>query len=70
MPTDDPFGVALKAINISVEAGEIIAIAGVAGNGQVELFDAISGETLCKTPDMVRLAAVSCAAESLSLIHI
>ena len=36
MPTDDPFGVALKAINISVEAGEIIAIAGVAGNGQVE----------------------------------
>ena len=65
-PTDDPFGVALKAINISVKSGEIIAIAGVAGNGQMELFDAISGETLCKTPDMVRLAAVSCGAESIT----
>ncbi|HFC04903.1 MAG TPA: ATP-binding cassette domain-containing protein, partial [Rhizobiales bacterium] len=43
-PADGPFGVALKNINLDVRAGEIVAIAGVAGNGQSELFDAISGE--------------------------
>ena len=29
---------------MAVRAGEILAIAGVAGNGQSELFDALSGE--------------------------
>jgi len=29
---------------MSVRSGEILAIAGVAGNGQSELFDALSGE--------------------------
>ncbi len=37
-------GVALKAITLDVAAGEIVAIAGVAGGGQKELFAAISGE--------------------------
>jgi simple sugar transport system ATP-binding protein len=44
MPPDGPFAVALKSISLSVRAGEVVAIAGVAGNGQSELFDAISGE--------------------------
>ena len=44
MPTDDPFGVALKSVDLVVRSGEIVAVAGVAGNGQSELFDAISGE--------------------------
>lgn len=39
-----PFAVALKSISLSVRAGEVLAIAGVAGNGQGELFDALSGE--------------------------
>ena len=39
-----PFAVELKNINLDVCEGEIIGIAGVAGNGQSELFDAISGE--------------------------
>nr|MCS5559803.1 ATP-binding cassette domain-containing protein [Oceanospirillaceae bacterium] len=39
-----PFGVDLLDINLSVKAGEILAIAGVAGNGQGELFGVISGE--------------------------
>ena len=43
-PPDGPFAVALKDISLDVRAGEIIAIAGVAGNGQSELFDALSGE--------------------------
>ncbi|WP_099556860.1 ABC transporter ATP-binding protein [Hartmannibacter diazotrophicus] len=44
IPAKDHFGVSLNRINLEVCAGEIIAIAGVAGNGQGELFDAISGE--------------------------
>ena len=39
-----PFAVSLKGISLSVRAGEVLAIAGVAGNGQGELFDALSGE--------------------------
>lgn len=39
-----PFAVALKDISLKVRAGEVLAIAGIAGNGQSELFDAISGE--------------------------
>ncbi|MBI2720440.1 MAG: ABC transporter ATP-binding protein [Rhizobiales bacterium] len=44
LPADGPFVVELKNISLEVKAGEVIAIAGVAGNGQSELFDAISGE--------------------------
>ncbi|MGB3814107.1 MAG: ABC transporter ATP-binding protein [Shinella sp.] len=39
-----PFAVALKEVCLKVRGGEILAIAGVAGNGQGELFDALSGE--------------------------
>jgi len=33
----------LKGIDLSVRAGEIVAVAGVAGNGQLELAEAIAG---------------------------
>lgn len=39
-----PFAVALHNINLEINAGEIVGIAGIAGNGQSELFDVISGE--------------------------
>ncbi len=39
-----PFSVSLKNINMTVHSGEVLAIAGIAGNGQGELFDALSGE--------------------------
>ncbi|MDO1583630.1 ABC transporter ATP-binding protein [Rhizobium oryzicola] len=39
-----PFAVALKNVSLTVRSGEVLAIAGVAGNGQGELFDALSGE--------------------------
>ncbi len=42
--TDDPFGVTLADINLTVHSGEIVGIAGVTGNGQRELLAAISGE--------------------------
>ena len=41
---DDPRGVRLNRISVEVKGGEILGIAGVAGNGQDELFAALSGE--------------------------
>src|SRR5690606_26040377 len=41
---DDPFGTRLDDIRLAVAAGEIVGIAGVAGNGQKELLAALSGE--------------------------
>jgi len=41
---DDPHGVYLQDISLEVMGGEILGIAGVAGNGQDELFAALSGE--------------------------
>ncbi|HEY9103321.1 ABC transporter ATP-binding protein [Chitinimonas sp.] len=43
---EPPFGTALKEIDLTVHAGEIVGIAGVSGNGQAELLAALSGETL------------------------
>src|SRR5690349_20533820 len=43
---DDPHGVMLKHISFELGGGEILGIAGVAGNGQDELFAALSGERL------------------------
>ena len=40
------FGTDLKSIDFSVKSGEIVGIAGVAGNGQAELLSALSGESL------------------------
>jgi simple sugar transport system ATP-binding protein len=41
---DDPHGTRLKSVSLEVRGGEIVGIAGVAGNGQDELFAALSGE--------------------------
>ncbi|KAF0862747.1 ABC transporter ATP-binding protein [Pseudomonas sp. LD120] len=40
----DPFGCSLKAIDLNLRRGEILGIAGVAGNGQDELLALLSGE--------------------------
>ena len=45
LKTDDIFGIDLKDINFSAKQGEILGIAGVAGNGQSELLSVLSGET-------------------------
>ncbi len=44
-PARTPFSVAIDSVSFTVRQGEILAIAGVAGNGQGELFDVLSGET-------------------------
>src|SRR3984893_10626882 len=46
MAARDPFGVALRHVDLDVRAGEIVGIAGVSGNGQKELLAALSGEMI------------------------
>ena len=48
-PKPSEFGVALQDVALQVKAGEILGVAGVAGNGQNELMSAVSGETLAPT---------------------
>jgi len=50
---DDPHGVRLDDISLEVNGCEILGIAGVAGNGQDELFAALSGERLSPAADNV-----------------
>jgi general nucleoside transport system ATP-binding protein len=44
LSSDEQFGVDLKDVSLEVRAGEILGIAGVAGNGQAELMQALIGE--------------------------
>jgi simple sugar transport system ATP-binding protein len=60
LAADGPFGVSLKQVSLEVRAGEIMAIAGVAGNGQSELFDAISGEKPVARADAVTIDGHPC----------
>jgi ABC-type uncharacterized transport system ATPase subunit len=53
VPARTPFAVSLKDVSLKVHAGEVLAIAGVAGNGQGELFDALSGEYAVADPNAV-----------------
>ena len=49
----DPLGISLRNNNLEVRAGEVVGIAGVAGNGQDELLTALNGEHLCNTPESI-----------------
>lgn len=55
LPKQDRFGVALKSVQLTVHAGEIVGIAGVSGNGQPELMAALSGEDKRVPPGTVHL---------------
>ena len=50
---DEPHGVRLAHISLELKGGEILGIAGVAGNGQDELFAALSGERLAPDPGTI-----------------
>src|SRR5881394_3878089 len=52
---DDPHGVKLDGVTFELAAGEILGVAGVAGNGQDELFAALSGEVLVGAADSIRI---------------
>uniref|UniRef100_UPI0035CBD1B4 ABC transporter ATP-binding protein n=1 Tax=uncultured Methylobacterium sp. TaxID=157278 RepID=UPI0035CBD1B4 len=54
LPAPGMHGTALHSIALRVAGGEILGIAGVAGNGQAELFAALSGEVEAE-PGAIRL---------------
>jgi general nucleoside transport system ATP-binding protein len=56
---DDPHGVRLQNISLELRGGEILGIAGVAGNGQDELFSALSGERPSKDSGTVVIEGIA-----------
>jgi len=55
LASDDPHGTHLKSVSLDLRQGEILGIAGVAGNGQEELFAVLSGERLAPRGEQVTL---------------
>ncbi len=53
MPAIDTIGISLVNINLEVKAGEVVGIAGVAGNGQDELLKVLNGEERCAKTDSI-----------------
>ena len=53
------FGTNLVDVNLDVHAGEVLGIAGVAGNGQSEFVKALSGELLAPAADAIQLEGES-----------
>ena len=55
---DHEFGISLTNINLQVNYGEILGVAGIAGNGQVELMEILSGEINSKDNDQILLEKI------------
>jgi general nucleoside transport system ATP-binding protein len=47
LPATDSTGISLVDVDLEVRSGEVVGIAGVAGNGQDELLKALNGEKTC-----------------------
>ncbi len=54
-----PFSMPLRDISVTVHGGEVLGIAGVAGNGQGEFFEAVSGEVLQDRAEAVRISGLA-----------
>ena len=59
-PSSAAFGVDLIDVKLTVNGGQILAIAGVAGNGQGELFGVLSGEEPTPKQTSIKLAGKIC----------
>ena len=53
--SDQSYGTDLKDINFTVNRGEILGVAGIAGNGQKELMAALSGEILAESSNSIKV---------------
>ena len=54
-PAFDSTGISLDEIHLDVRAGEVVGIAGVAGNGQDELLRALNGEEKCRSHECIMI---------------
>ena len=61
MKAPDPLGISLRNINFKVRAGEVVGIAGVAGNGQDELLAVLNGEQRSSIADSIKIEGQSIA---------
>ena len=59
VPANDANGISLHAINAQIGAGEIVGIAGVAGNGQDELLGVLAGELTAGVSGQITLDGYS-----------
>ncbi len=66
LPAVGPFGVTLRNVSLEVRGGEVTAVAGVAGNGQSELFELLSGERPAPAPESVIIAGRPCGIEDIT----
>ena len=66
LASPDLHGVSLDNISVSVRGGELLGIAGIAGNGQSELFAALSGEMPANDPGAIRIDGASTGAEGIT----
>ena len=57
--SDFQHGLDLKKINLEVCKGEVHGIAGIAGNGQVELMEILTGEVRVENPNSVLIGSLS-----------
>lgn len=55
LPSHHQFGVSLRNISLNVRGGEILGVAGVAGNGQEELMEVLIGERTIEQQSAIEL---------------
>ena len=60
LPAANPHDWTLKDIDLTVRKGEVLGIAGIAGNGQSEFFGALSGERLSPAPENIVIGGRPC----------
>jgi general nucleoside transport system ATP-binding protein len=65
-PSPSLHGVSLKNVSLQVKGGEVFGIAGVAGNGQSELFANLSGESLARRPEAIAIDGAPVGAMGIS----
>ena len=61
--SDYEHGVSLQNINLEVCKGEVVGIAGIAGNGQIELMEILTGEVPVEDPNSVLIGMVGVGCE-------
>jgi len=50
---EDQFACGLEDVSLELQSGEVLGIAGIAGNGQSELMDMLTGEERAPTPEAI-----------------